>query len=289
MSIRVYIDGEVHEPDKAVVSVFDRGFLFGDSVYETIAMLGGRFIFLAEHLDRLERSARRIYLDPPIRTRVEQAMRQTVEATGEKDARIRVMVTRGAAGLDIDPATAKSPRLVVIVQPLGAPTAAMVASGVAIAVVNLSRCAPGSVDPAVKSGNYLNSVLAVAEARRRTPGVSEAILCSSTGSVAEGATSNVFFVENSVLGTPGLDVGILEGVTRAKVLTLARDAGIATREPSFVAPDTLRSADEVFLTSAVRGILPVTTVDEVSIGNGQPGPLTHRLMALYQHLVGQTR
>jgi len=92
-----------------------------------------------------------------------------------------------------------------------------------------------------------------------------------------------------VLGTPGLDVGILEGVTRAKVLTLARDAGIATREPSFVAPDTLRSADEVFLTSAVRGILPVTTVDEVSIGNGQPGPLTHRLMALYQHLVGQTR
>jgi branched-chain amino acid aminotransferase len=289
MSIRVYIDGQVHEPGQAMVSVFDRGFLFGDSVYETIARLGGRFIFLAEHLDRLERSARRIYLDPPARPLVEQAMRETALASGEPDARLRVMVTRGAAGLDIDPATAKSPRLVVIVQPLGAPTAAMSEEGVAVAVVRQSRCAPGSVDPTVKSGNYLNSVLAIAEARRRNPDANEAILCSGSGSIAEGATSNVFFVASGALYTPGLDVGILDGVTRGKVLELARGAGIEVREPGFVDPEELRGADEVFLTSAVRGILPVTTVDAVRIGGGRPGSLTRRLMALYQRLVSEAR
>jgi branched-chain amino acid aminotransferase len=289
MSIRVYIDGELHEPEKAMVSVFDRGFLFGDSVYETIAFLGGRFIFMAEHLDRLERSARRIYLDPPVRPRVEQAIRETAAATGEKDARIRAMITRGVAGIDIDPTTAKTPRLIVIAQPLQAPTADMVEAGVAVEVVKLSRCAPGSVDPAVKSGNYLSSVLAVAEARRQSPAASEAILCSSNGSIAEGATSNVFFVEGGELYTPGIDVGILDGVTRAKVLTLARDAGIETHEPSFVAPDKLRGADEVFLTSAVRGILPVTTVDGIRVGSGRPGPVTRQLLALYQRLVSEAR
>jgi branched-chain amino acid aminotransferase len=119
------------------------------------------------------------------------------------------------------------------------------------------------------------------------PDANEAILCSATGSIAEGATSNVFFVAQEVLCTPGLEVGILDGVTRGKVLELARGAGLRMREPGFVAPEELRSADEVFLTSAVRGILPVTTVDSLRIGNGQVGPLTRRLLALYQRLVGE--
>jgi branched-chain amino acid aminotransferase len=199
------------------------------------------------------------------------------------------MITRGVGELDIDPATAQRPQLVVIAQPLGAPTSEMLAAGVAVEVVKQSRSAPGSVDPMVKSGNYLGSVLAIAEARRRAPGANEAILCSATGSVAEGATSNVFFVEQGVLCTPGLEVGILDGVTRGKVLELAAAAGIAVREPGGVAPEQLRRADEVFLTSAVRGILPVTTVDSVRIGNGRPGPLTQRLLALYQRLVSEVR
>jgi branched-chain amino acid aminotransferase len=287
MSIRVYIDGQIHGPDQAVVPVLDRGFLFGDSVYETVAWLGGRFIFLDEHLARLERSARRIYLEPPTRSLVEQAMCATVLASEEPEARVRVMVTRGAAALDIDPTTATAPRLVVIVQPLGAPTAALLATGVAVQIVKQSRSSPGSVDPTVKSGNYLNSVLAIAEARRRCPGANEAILCSASGSIAEGATSNVFFVTKEILCTPGLEVGILDGVTRGKVLELARGAGIETRELGSVSPEELRRADEAFLTSAVRGILPVTTVDSVRIGNGQPGPLTRRLLALYQRLASE--
>ena len=289
MSMRVYIDGELHEPENAVVSVFDRGFLFGDSVFETLAILGGRFIFMAEHLDRLERSARRIYIEPPPRARVEQAMRETAAASGEADARLRVIVTRGVAGLDLDPSTATSPRLVVIAQPLGAPTAELLAAGVAVEIVKLSRGAPGSVDPSVKSGNYLSSVLAIAEARRRAPDANEAILCSASGSISEGATSNVFLVEAGVLETPGLEVGILDGVTRGKILALAREAGIGTLEPGFVVPDRLRAADEVFLTSAVRGILPVTSVDGVRVGDGRPGPVTRKLVTLYQRLVSEVR
>ncbi|MBN2576568.1 MAG: aminotransferase class IV [Deltaproteobacteria bacterium] len=289
MSIRVYIDGEICEPEKAMISVFDRGFLFGDSVYETVARLAGRFLFLGEHLDRLQRSARRIYIEPPARARIEQAMRETAAASGEKDARVRVVITRGAAGIDIDPGSARTPRLVVFVQPLGAPSPEMLDAGVAVAVVRQSRCAPGGVDPMVKSGNYLSSVLAMAEARRRSPGVNEAILCAGTGSIAEGATSNVFLVSGGVLCTPAVEVGILDGVTRAKVLALARENGIPTREPGFVDAGELRGADEVFLTSAVRGILPVTVVDSMRIGSGRPGPVTRQLLAGYQRLVSEAR
>jgi branched-chain amino acid aminotransferase len=287
MSIRVYIDGKICTRETAVVSVFDRGFLFGDSVYETIALLAGRFVFLTEHLERLERSAERIYLNLPPREQIEDAMRAAVAAAELGDARIRVMVTRGEAGIDLDPATALTPRLIVIAQPLGAPTAEMLATGVAVEVVQISRSGPGGLHPAVKSGNYLGSVLAVATARRRSPAAHEAILCSPGGSIAEGATSNVFYVSGGALFTPGLEVGILDGVTRAKVLTLARVAGLATHEPAFVAPQALSTADEVFLTSAVRGILPVTIVDGVRIGDGRPGPITRRTLALYQQLVNE--
>ena len=139
----------------------------------------------------------------------------------------------------------------------------------------------------MKSGNYLGSVLAIAEARRRLPGGNEAIMCSSQGSVAEGATSNVFVVESGILTTPAIAVGILDGVTRGKVLELARGAGLEVREVAFLAPDRLRAADEVFLTSAVRGILPVNAVDGAEVGNGRPGSITRRLLALYQRLTSE--
>jgi branched-chain amino acid aminotransferase len=285
MSICVYVDGQVRDPQSAMVSVFDRGFLFGDSVYETVAYQGGRLHFLSEHLDRLERSAKSILLAPPDRSSVEEAIRRCVAASGEAEARIRVIVTRGSGPVDIDPATATTPQLVVIVQPLGAPSAEMIASGIAVEVVNHSRGASGSLDPAIKSGNYLNSVLAIAEARRRRPGVGEAVMCSGNGSIAEGATSNVFLVQGAALITPGLTVGILAGVTRGKVLGLARSADIETREADFVAPRELLSADEVFLTSAVRGILPVTRVDGSPVGDGRPGPVTLKLLTLYRRLI----
>ena len=216
MSIRVHIDGAVHSPEEAKVSVLDRGFLYGDSVYETIGTMYGRLFALRDHLDRLERSARRIGLRVPPRAEIEAAVAATVAAAGNSETRVRVMLTRGVGKLDLDPASCDDCRLVVIAFPLGPPTPAMFDKGVAVAIVSVTRNSPRAIDPAVKSGNYLNNVLALGEARR-TSGAYEAILCADDGSIAEGASSNVFAVVRGELWTPGSDVGILDGITRAKV------------------------------------------------------------------------
>jgi branched-chain amino acid aminotransferase len=284
MSIRVHVAGRICSPENAHISVFDRGFLYGDSVYETIGTAGGRLFALAEHLDRLERSAARLAMSLPPRPLIEQAIADTVAAAGNAETRVRVMVTRGAGPLDLDPATAGEPALVVIAQPLGGPSARMYDTGVAVAIASVVRNLPGAIDPAVKSGNYLNNVLALQDARRRHPGVHEAILCAAGGSVAEGASTNVFAVMGGELLTPALQVGILDGVTRGKVLALAGEEGIACRETDFLAPDELRAADEVFLTSAGRGVLPVISIDGRPVADGKPGPVTRRLMRSYDDL-----
>jgi branched-chain amino acid aminotransferase len=283
MSIRVHVDGHICSPEEAKISVFDRGFLYGDSVYETIGTVRGRLFALSEHLDRLERSAQRLSLRLPPRGEIEEAIRATVTAAGNPESRVRVMVTRGDGKLDLDPAAAEEPKLVVIVQPLGGPTREMYDKGVAVAIVSVTRNLPGAIDPAIKSGNYLNNVLALREARQQ-PGVHEAILLSASGSVAEGSTSNVFAVTRGQLRTPALAVGILDGVTRGKVIELARADGVDCQEVDFMAPEELRGADEVFLTSAARGVLPVTAVDGRAVGDGRPGPVTRRMMELYVRL-----
>src|SRR5205814_2129973 len=238
MAIRVYIDGAVRLPEDAKISVFDRGFLYGDSVYETIGTVRGRLFALSDHLDRLERSAARLALRLPPRAVIERAILETMAAAGNSESRVRVMVTRGGGKLDLDPASAGEPNLVVIAGPLGGPTPEMYDRGVAVAIVSVTRNLPGAIDPAIKSGNYLNNVLALSEARRR-PGVHEAILLSASGSVAEGATSNVFLVKDGEILTPALSVGILDGVTRGKVIELARGAGIGCREVEFMTPEQL--------------------------------------------------
>jgi branched-chain amino acid aminotransferase len=280
MSIRVHIGGQVRLPEEAKISVFDRGFLYGDSVYETIGTAHGRLFALGDHLVRLERSAERIGLRCPPRAEIERAVAETVAAARNAESRVRVILTRGAGKLDLDPATVDDTQLVVIVFPLGAPTPEMYGKGVSVAIVSIHRNSPRAIDPAVKSGNYLNNVMALGEARRRS-GAYEAILCAADGSVAEGSTSNVFVVVGGEVRTPGLDVGILDGITRAQVMELCRAHDIPLRETR-ITPDQLRGADEIFITSATRGALPVTTVDEVRIGNGEPGPVTRRVMSLFE-------
>jgi branched-chain amino acid aminotransferase len=285
MSIRVHIGGRLWTPEQAAVPVFDRGFLFGDSVYETVGTNRGRLVFLDDHLDRLARSAERLYLRLPPRDEIERAVRDTLAAAENSESRVRIMVTRGDGMVDLDPAAASQPRLVVIVQPLGGPPPELYEKGAEVEIVSVTRNLPRAIDPAVKSGNYLNNVLAMGEARRHRPSVHEAILCAANGSVAEGATSNVFAVIASQLRTPAVDVGILDGVTRGKVLQVARTNGISCQEVSFMSPDDLRRADEAFLTSSVRSVLPVTRVDGLALGDGKPGALTRRLMGLYRQLV----
>lgn len=277
----MHIGGRICPPDEAKVSVFDRGFLYGDSVYETVSTMYGRLFALSEHLGRLERSATRIGLRAPARPTIERAIAETVQAAANPESRVRVMLTRGVGKLDLDPASADDPQLIVVVTPFQPLPAALYQAGASAAIVSVVRNDPRAIDPAIKSGNYLNNVLALGEARRQ--GAHEALLCAADGTVAEGASSNVFMVKDGQVRTPGLDVGILEGITRAQVLALARGNGIPTLETR-LRPAELRGADEAFITSATRGVLPVTRIDGAVLGDGRPGPLTRRLMQLLDQL-----
>jgi len=281
MSTRVHLGGRVCLPEDARISVFDRGFLYGDSVYETIGTAYGRLFALHDHLTRLERSAERIGLRVPPRAEIEAAVADTVREAANAESRVRIILTRGAGKLDLDPASVDDTQLVVIVTPLQPLPRELYEQGVSVAIVSIVRNSPRAMDPAIKSGNYLNNVLALGEARRQ--GAHEAILCGENGTIAEGASSNVFLVKGGEVRTPGLDVGILDGITRAKVLAECRAHGIPVSETRFT-PDDLRGADEAFITSATRWVLPVTRVDDAVLGEGRPGPVTRKLMTLMEQL-----
>jgi branched-chain amino acid aminotransferase len=277
----VWIDGAPVDAHLARVPVFDRGFLYGDSVYEVLRTFDGRPFALEPHLERLEHSAAELLMKLPARAEIEKAITDTLRASAEPDAYIRIIVTRGAGEIGLDPAMADTPRLIVIVRPVKLPDPALYENGVEVAIVGRSR-SPGqpgaTVDPSVKSGNYLVSVLALAEARRR--GAYEAILCDGVGRITEGGSSNFFIVRGGRLTTAPLSVGLLEGITRMTVIDLCRENGIPVDEQPLW-PIDLKRADEALLTSSVRGLLPIVRVDGQPIGAGVPGPVTRRVMALY--------
>ncbi len=278
MSAKVWIDGAPVDAGEARVPVFDRGFLYGDSVYEVLRTCDGRPFRKREHLERLERSAAGLEMTLPPRAEIERAIADTLAAAGEANAYVRVIVTRGAGELGLAPEMADRPRLIVIVRPIKLPPPESYTQGVAVAIVGRSRSAPGSVDPSVKSGNYLPSVLAVALAHKQ--GAYEAILCDGVGRITEGSSSNFFVVRGRRVCTPGLSVGLLEGITRRAVIELLRADGTAVVEAPLW-PIDLRSADEAFLTSSVRGVLPIVRVDGHAIGDGRPGSITRRVLDLY--------
>jgi branched-chain amino acid aminotransferase len=285
MPSKVWIDGKPIDADQAKVPVFDRGFLYGDSVYEVLRTFSGKPFAVKEHLDRMDRSAALLMMQLPPRAEIERALGETLAAAGEPDAYVRIVVTRGAGDIGLDPALADQPRLIIIARPVKLPEPAQYADGVEVAIVHRSRSAapgqPGALDPQAKSGNYLVSVLAVAEARRR--GAYEAILTDSVGRITEGGSSNLFIVGGGRVSTPPVSAGLLEGITRGKVIGAARAAGIAVDELPLW-PIDLHRAEEAFLTSSVRGIVPIARVDGQVIGSGKPGPLTRRVMSLYDDL-----
>jgi branched-chain amino acid aminotransferase len=221
----------------------------------------------------------------PPRAEIERAIGDTLDAAGEPDAYVRIIVTRGAGEMGLDPSLADAPRLIVIVRAVHLPEASQYRDGVEVAVVGHSRTAapgqPGALDPQVKSGNYLVSVLARAEAR--ASGAYEAILTDSVGRITEGGSSNFFLVRGGRIATPPVSAGLLEGITRGKIIGVARAHGLAVDELPLW-PSDLRGADEAFLTSSVRGLLPIARVDGQPVGGGKPGPVTIRVMALYDSL-----
>jgi len=293
MPTAVNVDGTILPPSEAKVSVFDRGFLYGDSVYEVVRTYGRRPFELATHLRRLAHSAERIGLVPRWdEARIEAELLRTLAASrgddppdpggapwnaGERYA--RVVMTRGAGEIGLDPALAVDPTAIVIVQPLHGPPARAYAEGVKACVVGVQRVSPRVVDPSAKTGAHLNHVLAVREAR--AAGAHEALLTDERGFVTEGSSSNVFCVRGGRLATPPLAAGILAGVTRGSVLRIARDLAVAAEEVA-LAPGDLAGADEVFITSTLREIVPVTRLGEREVGDGRPGPVTRRLHAEFR-------
>ncbi len=278
MSTRIYLNGSITGPEEAKISIFDRGFLYGDSVYEVIRTSKGRLVDLERHLTRLYKSAAAIALDPPDEDTLRAAIANTLASADNTESYVRLVVTRGSGEVGLDTSLAEGRTTLVIVKPLVLPTQAMYEDGVAVRLVNVQRTSAKAMDPAVKSGNYLNNIMALSEAKRA--GDYEAIMCDRDGLLAEGSSSNVFFVEGKRLLTPSLSVGLLAGITRQRVLEIAQQLGVEVEQGHF-GPERLREAPEAFLTSSIRGVLPIARVDGVALRLGAPGPLCAQVMRAY--------
>jgi len=287
MTTKVFLSThpEPVDPADAKISVFDRGFLYGDSVYETMRTAGGWPLEFERHLRRLRRSGAGIGLTIPFSDEeLAGVVARTHAASGNDESYVRMVVTRGSGPVALDPRDSEDPLLVVLVKPLELPKAEAYEHGISAVVVGITKNAGTSLDPTIKSGNYLSNILALRQAYER--GGQDAIMCSPEGAVSEGATSNVFMVRGGQLETPHMRTGLLPGITRLAVFELAEAMGVSVAETT-LAPDHLRAADEVFLTSSVRGIMPVTQLDGTVVGDGHAGPLTRRLHEAYQAYVVQ--
>ncbi|MFQ5718840.1 MAG: aminotransferase class IV [Acidobacteriota bacterium] len=279
MSEMVWIDGRVHAREEAKISAFDHGFLYGDSIYETIRTARGRPFLLDRHLSRLRQSAAIVEM---VLSRGDRffadAITNTLAAVDHPESAIRIVVTRGVGDLGYERHLCGALTTLIYVRPMPSIREPGPRRGVRIAVVDIRRNDRSAVSPAAKTSNLLNNILGSYQAQKQ--GAEEGIMLNRDGYVAEGTMSNLFIVRRERVQTPPLDVGILPGITRGFVLDLARSAGLDVVERRF-RPDQLTAADEVFLTGTTKGILPVTRVDRHAIGDGSPGPITRRLIHLF--------
>lgn len=274
------VDGHIVPADEARVSVLDNGFTFGDGVYETLRTYAGRPFRLDRHLERLRGSAARLGIalalgDGELRRRLEALLARAANP----ESYIRLIVTRGVGDISYNFDRVKGPTVVMAVKPFPAYPEHHFRDGVDAIVSSIRRNHPQALDPAIKSCNLLNNILAVREAQAR--GVGEAILLNQKGDVAEGASTNVFAVRAGALVTPPLDAGILAGITRDVVIEMGRRRGLDVREER-LALSALLGADEAFLTSTTRELAPIRSVDGRPIGSGRPGPTTLALLSAFR-------
>ena len=277
----VYVNGKIAPADQAVVPVYDHGFVYGEGVYETLRTYNRVPFLYDRHMRRLRQSAERLMLDVPFDdATLLQWMEQTVAAAGELDeAYIRVLLTRGVGDLNYDPKSTPTPTTVIIVKPLEEPPARVFTDGIRISLVDMLRNHPRSVNPIIKSNNLLNNALAMQAAYRA--GAEEALMCNYRGELTECSQANFFMVRGGAALTPKSAAGLLEGVTRAFIFELGKELGIDVREEVLV-PKDLDTADEMFITSTTRELSPVVNVDGRPVGSGKPGPVTKKLLELYQ-------
>ena len=282
MSTSVWINGKLFDKSQATISVYDHGLLYGDGVFEGIRVYQSKVFKHQEHIDRLFESARHIALEIPLtKEQVIKAVEDTVRANNKVNGYIRLVVTRGAGSLGLDPRKCV-PNIIIIVDDISLYPAELYENGMEIVTSSLIRNHPNALNPRIKSLNYLNNILAKIEAIRA--GVLEAIMLNHKGEIAECTGDNVFIVHKGILKTPPADAGILEGITRNVVLDLAKQAGIPLLECALTRHD-LYSADECFLTGTAAEIIGVSKLDGRVIGSGSVGPITKQLRTRFLKLV----
>src|SRR5262245_52428395 len=284
MAATVNVNGRVFDQEHAAISVFDHGFLYGEGVYETLRTYNGEPFLLDRHLRRLHNSASMLALRIPLSDReIEGRFRDTMHAAGlgdaGREAYLRILVTRGIGELSYDPAACAEPSIVVIAKQHVDPPLSAYNDGVRVALVGVVRNHPDSVNPLIKSNNLLNNALAMQEAFKT--GAFEGIMRNYRGELAECTTANLFIVKNGVALTPPLDAGLLAGITREFVFEVGSAAGIGVREHVLHDSDLL-AADEAFLTSTTRELVPIVKVDDMTIGSGRPGAVTKALLDAYR-------
>lgn len=283
MGFAVSVDGRVGSPEEVTLKVTDNGFVFGDSAYETLRTYGSRPFELGRHLGRLRRSIGLLGFDlragdELIRTRIDECL----SFAGNAESYLRVIVSRGVGDMSYRFEKIAEPTMVIFVKPLEPIDPALYLKGGTLALVSVRRNPIEALNPAMKASNLLNNALAAREAMAK--GALEALMLNTRGEVAECAGSNVFIVKQGVLLTPPLSCGILEGITRAITLELA--AALSLRlEERVISVEGVRSADEVFITSSLKEIVPIVRLDDASISGGVPGPMTKRLLAAYRERI----
>jgi branched-chain amino acid aminotransferase len=281
--MKIYLNGQIVEKEKAMISVFDHGVLYGDGVFEGIRAYNGRVFKLHEHIDRLNNSARAILLELPMTKKaIEEAVLATLRANKLKDAYIRLVVTRGEGDLGLDPRHCKNPTVFIITDKIALYPREFYEKGLSLITSTIKRNIPEALSPSIKSLNYLNNILAKIEAVRSN--VPEAIMLNREGYVAECTGDNIFVVKENTLVTPPTWAGSLEGITRNIVMDIAKNKLKLLVREDLLTPYHVYVGDEVFLTGTAAEVVPVTQVDGRRIGEGKPGKTTLKLMKEFREL-----
>jgi len=285
--MKIYLDGQLVSKEDAKVSIFDHGFLYGDGVFEGIRVYNKRIFRLDAHLSRLYRSARAIMLEPPLSMQeMGKAISDTVAANQLSDGYIRAIISRGPGDLGLDPRKCPKPTVVVIADAIALYPEEVYRNGMECITATTRRSSPDVLNPAIKSLNYLNNILAKIECIRA--GVPECVMLNQQGLVAECSGDNIFiyirdFNGNAQLRTPPVSAGILEGITRDAVLQIAAEFDIPCIERDMSVLDVY-AAEEVFLTGTGAEVVAMTKLDSRVIGDGKPGAVTQRITERYREL-----
>ena len=282
MSLKIWISGQLYDKEDAKISVYDHGLLYGDGVFEGMRSYSGKVFRLEQHLDRLWKSAKAIWLEIPMTQQaLGKAVNETLAANGIKDGYIRLVVTRGSGALGLDPNKCSNPQVIIITDHISLYPKEFYDNGLTIITASTVRNHPAALSPRIKSLNYLNNIMAKIEGLQA--GCVEALMLNHKGEVAECTGDNIFLVRSGQLYTPPLDAGILEGITRDAIIEIAREDGYTVNEVALTRHDVF-IADEVFLTGSAAEVIPVVKLDSRVIGDGKPGPVTRELTKRFHEL-----